>query len=276
MQERKQITNEELQAINRFTLKEVSDSDVAVFTMKIIDDEPTSNGRIWTKEWQREAVARNLFDGVPFLTNHENDQETKIGTIFSADFREDGTYGKVYIPLDDKGKQDVEAIENGRIKNVSINGHGEAKEINDHLHITPSDDMRVFEVSSVAVGGCRTCKITETHKPCESKNTETDGNGGQTSQTPKYTEQMNDLLSVYTTQLKESFVRLAGFTFPSRDKQLYEAIADNLNPVLLKQLTDEMQQACDSKIEQDKPDGVSPVTDIQNEVERIMKAKGVL
>ena len=70
----KQTTQQELESLNRFTLRELNENEVFIFSAKFIDDSPTSNGRIWSKEWQTEAVERKLFDGIPFLTNHENNQ----------------------------------------------------------------------------------------------------------------------------------------------------------------------------------------------------------
>jgi hypothetical protein len=262
------ITTNDLELLNRFTLKEMTTDNVAVFSMLIIDESETSNGRIWTREWMKEAVKRNLFDGVPFLTNHENDQATKIGTIFSANLRNEGIFGKVFIPLDEQGLSSKEAIENGRIRNVSINASGEAKEIDGKTHILPSDDMRVFEVSAVAVGGCKTCTIKEkaNTEPCESESG----------------DPASPLLEFATLQLSElraSFIRLAGFTLGTSNRETYAKVADALDPITLKAFAEDFRKAYESRaIEQNESqesESTDAATDVLAALKEIQKIKGV-
>ncbi|RJR13725.1 hypothetical protein C4585_01555 [Candidatus Parcubacteria bacterium] len=256
------ITENDLKQINRYTLKEMTVDDVAVFTMKIIDSHPTSNNRVWTKEWMMEAIKRKLFDGIPFLTDHENSQTTKIGTIFSAELREDGIYGKVFLPLDTQGKQAKKAIENGRITSVSINADGQSKEIDGKIHILPSPEMRVYEVSAVAVAGCKSCKITECHE----------------NETPTESAELiyaNETL----TNARLAFVRLCGFTFGTNNRELYSKVADSLDPFTLTAFSKDIQKSYEerNKVETEAlQESSSDVTaDIRKAIQSIKHTKGV-
>jgi len=239
------VTESDLRAINRYTLKELAEDQVFSFSAKFIDSEPTSNGRVWTREWMEQAIDRKLFDGVPFLTNHENDQSLKIGTVFHAKLKEDGIHGKVFVPLDEQGKQSQQAVENGRIRSVSINATGEAREIDGHTHILPSDEARVFEVSSVAVGGCRTCHITEKQEtPC-SEASESANEVPPTSHDPIREFGMSEL-----SDLRNQFIRLAGFTLGT-SKDISAKVAESVDPMTLKCFAEDLRRTYDSRAKQE-------------------------
>ncbi len=265
MQEQ-QATASDLTALNRFTLKELAESEVFIFSAKFIDSEPTANGRIWSREWQEQAIKRKLFEGIPFLTNHDNDQTTKIGTVFSAELKDDGIHGKVFLPLDKQGLESREQVENGRIRSVSINADGEMKREGDVTKVLPSDDMRVFEVSAVAVPGCKTCVITEEHKP---------------SDDPCNSDQKNERLLAFAESvahdMRSDFVRVAGFTLGKEiDRELYAEIATTLDPLTLKALTKDLREL----YERDKNNQTiecddGSIENIKRSLEHIHKVKGV-
>lgn len=265
-------TKADLTALNRFTLKELKEDDVFIFAAKFIDSEPTANGRIWTKEWMEAAIERKLFEGIPFLTDHENQQTMKIGTVFMAEMKDDGIYGRVFVPLDKQGQEAKEAVENGRIRSVSINADGELKREGDITKILPSETMRVFEVSAVAVPGCKTCVITE----------QTSGGACESKDDPKKSKNETSMLKFAEEQLTElqaEYIRLAGFTLGTSDfdRDLYKKVAESLDPLTLRSLTKDLRESYNKSqnesqtIEQE----VGSVEEIKRSLEHINKVKGV-
>lgn len=266
------VTESDLRLINRYTLKELAEDQVFSFSAKFIDSEPTSNGRVWTREWMEQAIERKLFDGVPFLTNHENDQTMKIGTIYSAVLREDGIHGKVFVPLDEQGKQSKEEIENGRIRNVSINADGEPKQVDGKTHILPSDDMRVFEVSSVGVGGCRSCHITEQAKqmPCDESS--------EPASDPLASHSLLEFANTQLAELQNQFIRLAGFTLGT-SRETSAKVAESLDPLTLKTFAEDFRKAYEARAKQDCECEGDTTSDSASEVlkalKQIQQIKGV-
>lgn len=272
MQEQLVATEADLTALNRFTLKELREDGVFIFSAKFIDDQPTANGRVWSREWMEAAVQRRLFHGVPFLTDHENSQTTKIGTVFSAELRDDGIHGRVFIPLDDQGRQAKEAVENGRIRSVSINADGELKRDGELTRVLPSDNMRVFEVSAVAVPGCKSCVITEQSQggACESSDTP------EISQAAVTTSLLEFARGEFET-LKGEFVRVAGFALGvGINRELYQAIAERLEPLQLKNITNDLRKAYERNNEQPATtETIADVSKVAKAFEQIRKVKGI-
>ena len=263
-----QQTETDLTALNRFTSKELREHDVFTFSAKFIDDERTSNGRVWSNEWMKAAVERKLFLGTPFLANHENDQTLKIGTVYSAELREDGIHGKVFIPLDEQGQQAKEAIENGRVRNVSINADAKIQKDSEITRILPSDDMRVYEVSAVPVGGCKTCTITEEHECLESdKQNSSDGS------------RLSAFAEHAFASLTHEYVRLMAFTVGTNiDRELYQSIAESVDPLSLQALVNDLNEAY-AKGQKESMQETEPTDDasakIKQEIAQIHKWKGV-
>ena len=240
-------TKADLVALNRYTLRELKEDEVFIFAAKFIGIEPTSNGRIWSKEWMEASIERKLWQGVPFMTDHANSLSMKIGTIYSATLEEDGIHGKVFIPLDEQGKQSKEAIENSRIRSVSINADGESLQEGDITRILPADDMRIFEVSAVQVAGCKTCVITEETQGgvCESDN-------------------MMTFAKEQLEELQAEFVKLIGFTLGiSINRETYKKVAESIDPLTLRRVSKDLREAyvkkehenkCDSQVDGDSHD----------------------
>lgn len=230
------ITKNDLKQLNRFTLKEMTTNDVAVYSMRVIDSHKTSNNRVWEESFLKTAVENNLFDGTPFLVDHNNSLQSKIGTIFSATFDEGAVHAKVFIPRDERGEKWIEQIENGTIRQVSINASSSnVKDIDGTLHIYPSDDMRVFEISGVATGGCgENCRITEQAQ------TETPSESGETD------DSQTSLIAFAESELailRNQFIRLAGFTLGTSNRETYSKVADALDPLTLKAFCEDLRKA---------------------------------
>ena len=273
MIEKQIATQEDLQAINRFTLREMKPDDVYIFSAKFIDSEVTANKREWTKEWQKEAVERRLFDGVSFLMNHENDQTQKIGTVFSATLQGDSIVGKVFIPLDEQGKRSMEAVENSRISPVSINADGEIKREGDRVRVLPSKDMRVYEVSAVAVGGCRTCKVLkESACSCGQK---CSCQSASSENVERNDTSLLEFARGELTAIKTEFVRLAGLSLSINDRPLLESVASSIDPKTLKQFSAKLREHYLATNKSEAAPGSTDAHRIAEALSNIRKVKGV-
>lgn len=244
----KQVTETDLQAINKLTLREYAADEVFTFSAKFIDDEPTSNGRIWSKEWQKANVEH--FVGLPVTLNHENNQNLVLGRVYSAEQKENAIYGKVYVPLDSPiGQESKAKIENGLFKSVSIGAIAEnQRPIGKHMEILPGKTDRLFELSFVAVPGCQTCSVSKESHESNECNNKCDGSCkcGQTQKNGEsaiYCEDKRDatpLLEFANQQIEElktEFVRLAGLSLNITNKELLENVANQLDPLTLKRFS---------------------------------------
>lgn len=268
MQEQ-QTTEADLKLLNRFTLKELREDDVFIFSAKFIDDEPTSNGRVWSKEWMEAAVERKLFEGIPVVVNHENDQTLVLGRVYQAEMKDNAVVGKVYVPLDTSlGRQAQTKIESGLFKSVSINAKADnIKQEGKLTRILPSDTDRIFELSFVAVPGCKSCVVTEEHECQESDN-----------KTSEEASRLSAFAEHAFANLTDEYVRLMAFTIGTDiNRELYQSIAESVDPLSLQALVNDLKQAYakghKGMQETEPTDDAS--AKIKEEIEQIHKWKGV-
>lgn len=263
---------DDLQAIQK--LAEISEDNLFTFTAKFIDDSPTANGRVWSKEWQAKNV--NNFIGIPCLVNHENDNSLVVGRVFHAEQKDNAIYGKVYVPLSTEiGREAKAKIDAGLFKSVSINASASNTKTEGNLtRILPGENDRVFEVSFVAIPGCKSCEIVREDAPtkqckghckCKSKNI------GESSEANEWTEYArmvhNDALT--------TFVRLAGLAVGEGfSKDTYSNAAKRLDPTTLKTLSEDMRRICErSKVEAEV--GNSAASHIKETLNNIKKVRGI-
>lgn len=274
------MSPDDLTAINQLTLTDMTEDKVFTFSVKLIDDSATANGRVWSVEWQRANV--ESFIGVPVVVNHDNDQSLVLGRIFAAEQKGNAIFGKVYVPLvTDYQREAREKIEAGLFKNVSINAHARnVQQEGQFTRILPGDDDRVFEVSFVAVPGCLDCGVM-------AENAQQSGEAccAVTENEPDRTEQvcvsqpdrwLEYAKSVHREASSE-YIRLAGFVFgDSSDRSAYERVANLLDPATLTTLSADLRRLYES--EQygiDAPSSATEAATIKDAINQIKKPKGV-
>ncbi len=127
------ITNEDLDKINKLTVKSVSKEDVVIYPALLIDDQTTRNATKYPKEFQKTIlslpVGEGNFIGAPFLLGDEKDHQdtaaSQLGRIFDAWQVIDkeghhGTMGKIYILKTKENVETIKKIDSGVLKEVSI------------------------------------------------------------------------------------------------------------------------------------------------------------
>lgn len=259
-------TAEDLAAINQIAYGELSESQVFTFKLRIIDDNPTSNGRLYTSKW-REANAEN-FVGVPIIYKHDiSGSKEAVGYIYQTELTEDALYGRAYIPTNTtSGKEAVDKIHNGQLKNMSLHAISpNVKEHDDALHVLPSDKDRILEVSFVAVGGCASCGVVKEEYEVESDDE---------------TTALMHFAETQWAELQADYVRLAAFAFGTDiDKTSYQSVAESVTPQTLKTMVADLKRTIQER--KDKPTDDAPqatdaeVEKLKDSLRTIRKAKGV-
>ena len=219
-------TDSDLAAINRLTLRPLSESEVFTFGLDIMEAErPTSNGRVWSKEWLQKNAPR--FVGTPVTVGHvePSDLDRKVATMYEATF--DGTWlrARAFVPVtDERGKAARESLENGTYSAVSIEGIGAVQKQGDHIRIVPSENDRALAVALTLKPGLETAKVTESVSP-------------QTGETPARDDLLTTFAAEAINDLRNDFIRAAGFAVSSADRTLLRKVAEQLDPFVLRDLT---------------------------------------
>jgi hypothetical protein len=261
------LSPDDLTAIRKLTHSEFAESEVFTFRARLIDDTPTANGRIWSREWQTANV--NNFVGVPVVVNHENDQSLVLGRVYEATQKDNAIFGSVFVPLStDIGREAKAKIDAGLFKSVSINASASnTKAEGDLTRILPGDNDRVFEVSFVAVPGCKSCEIvneaalTNTGESCNADDK-------RRNHWAEYAEQMH-------AEATQEFIRVAGFAVGEGFcKTMYEQVASRLDPATIKTMSDDYRRICADRRERAEC-GNSAADQIREMIHSIKKAKGI-
>lgn len=267
------VSKEDLDLINAWTLEPLTAEQVFTFKAKLIDETPTSNGRIWSREWQSANAPK--FVGVPITLNHDTtDARLVAGRIYRAEFAEaDGaTYGWGYIPVNTEyGRTAATEANSGKLKSMSINATAkkkkkQLKEDGTELDvILPSEDDRILEVSFVAVPGCAACGIVNESYP----------------NVKSPSESLITFAESALKDLRNEYIRLARFALGDIKKSTYESVSESVDPLTLKALVEDLKRVLadkdkDSKQTEPTDDPESELTmRLRDKLQAIRKTKGV-
>lgn len=269
------INANDLDLINAWTLTPLSESDVFLFSAKLIDDEPTSNDRVWSREWQEANVDKFL--GAPVTINHDtSDANLVVGRVYSATTEGNSIVGKVFVPLlTESGKSAANKIKSGQLKSMSINSKSKKSKKQkreggaDVDVILPDPDDRILEVSFVTAPGCASCGVLTAECGC--------GRGGK-PKTPSLQESAVDaglakLGAEYLNELRAEYVRLSSFALgTSIDKTTYQKLAEQCDVATLKEVVADLRKASPRETaEAASEDGADS---IKSTLDNIRKVKG--
>lgn len=277
--EQQSITEQDIAAINKLTLREFSQDEIFIFSAKFIDDAPTSNGRIWSREWQQANV--NNFVGIPVIVNHENDQSLVLGRVFQAEQKDNAIMGKIYVPLDTEiGREARTKIEAGLFKSISIGARSEnVKPDGDNLRILPGDDDRIFELSFVAVPGCLSCHVTnECNQEAKGKPVveEKGRYCGDDAAENRHERLLLEFAEEQTREVMADFQKTAGFALGKNfNRESYQAIAEQLSPKSLKQLTKDLRHLYEQNKTQQTKKHPDEIEGLKEALRQIRRTKGV-
>jgi len=269
MIKQEKLQTNDLEAINRLTFRELSESEVFSFSATFITDQPTANGRIWSTEWM-EKNAKG-FVGVPVLLNHVNDQENKVATVFESAFvaEEKAIKGKAFIPLlTDKDRANKEEILAIKLSSVSIQAIApNTKQEGDLTRVLPSDQDRPLEVSFVAVGGCSTCKVTAT----EAMDNALKESCEEISPMP---DSLREFAQEKQAELVTDYVRYSAFVLGTEiDRQTYKRYAESIDPKALSKMTKDLRTAYDNMNKQESSTE-SKTEDVSEMIDNLKKQRG--
>lgn len=180
------ITQEDLDKINQFTIKPVTKDEIRVYNALLIDDQVTRNSTHYPKEFQKTILSlpagEGNFIGAPFLLgegeDHQEVASAQIGRIFDAKQVVDkeghyGVLGKIYM-LKEGNEAIIKDIDSGIKKEISISTKVEMpicsichqdirtcdhKKGQEGCHVTMTGKGFAAEVSLVAVPGSDQAKI---------------------------------------------------------------------------------------------------------------------
>ena len=130
--EKFEITDEELNKVNKHTIKPVKKEDIIIYPAMLIDDQITRNNTQYPKEFQNTILALPVgegnFIGSPVLfgkgDDHQETASAQVGRIYEAyqvidKEKHYGVLGKMYI-LKEENEDLITKIDAGIIKEVSI------------------------------------------------------------------------------------------------------------------------------------------------------------
>jgi hypothetical protein len=261
---------EDLEAINQIAYSEMKADDVFTFKVRLIDDKPTANKRLYTKEWRAANV--NQFIGAPIIYRHDiSGSAEAVGYVYQTDLLDDSINGYAYIPTNtESGRAAVEKIHNGQLKSMSLHAISpNVKKVGDILHILPSENDRVLEVSFAAVGGCAACGIVK--ECCETDSAES---------VDDIDTALREFAEQEWSELRSEYIRLAAFAFGSSiNKADYKTVAESVSPQTLKTMVNDLRKTIQKSKENGNVDELK-CSDEQTEklkqsLQSIRKAKGV-
>jgi len=126
-------SDEDLEKINKLSVKPVTKEEVAVYSALLIDDQVTRNATQYPREFQKTLlslpVGEGNFIGAPFLfgdiKDHQDTASSQVGRIFDAWQVADekghyGVMGKIYILRSKDNKETIQKIDSGVLKEISI------------------------------------------------------------------------------------------------------------------------------------------------------------
>jgi hypothetical protein len=253
----------DLDLINQWTLAPLTAEQVYTFSAKLIDDKPTANNRVWSTEWQ--AANTPKFLGIPVTLNHDtSDANLVIGRIYHAEQTGNAITGRVFVPLTtETGKTATGKIKAGQLKAMSINARANKTKAENGIDvILPSDDDRILEVSFVSVGGCETCGIT--------KETPTSNAKTECKSDPLVEFAISQL-----ADLRAEYIRNAAFALGTNvSKAIYSKVAESVDPMTLKTLTEDLKRAYESN-KTSKAESLPASNDIKTQIEDLRNLMGV-
>lgn len=263
------VSKEDLDLINAWTLEPLTAEQVFTFKAKLIDETPTSNGRIWSREWQSANAPR--FVGVPITLNHDTtDARLVAGRIYKAEFAEaDGaTYGWGYIPVNTEyGRTAATEANSGKLKSMSINATAKKKKKQlkedgtEFDVILPSEDDRILEVSFVAVPGCQDCGIV--------------------NETAESDTALKEFAEAALKDLRAEYCRLQAFTLGTGiSRTTYQEVANSVSPLVLKAMVEDLKKMLGQKKDvAPEPTSEDPDSELtlrlRDRLAAIRKTKGV-
>ncbi len=263
------LSEVDLNQINQFTQKEYSAENIYAFKVKAIDDAPTANNRVWSVGWQRNAVEKNLFNGIPVVVNHENDQALVLGRVFHAEQVDNAIYAKAFVPLDTPtGKQAKANIDAGLYRSVSINASAENKKEKDGLlYVYPSPNDRLFELSFVAIAGCRDCTTQKETIPDKAA---CDCRESKESIAEKTKDNdLRELADITLAELRAEYIKLqAALLGTGINRVVYTQLAETIPPLTLRACVKDLRVAASKK----STITLSPKTDGGEYIERSLEA----
>ena len=123
------VTEEELALINKYTIKELSEKDVYVFSLTLCDNEIDRDFEVFSLS-ALEAL-KEFFVGKTGITDHDAKSKNQTARIFSTELKLlDGVNAigeqkaelncKAYIPVTEFTKDVISKIESGILKEVSV------------------------------------------------------------------------------------------------------------------------------------------------------------
>lgn len=126
------ITKEDIDKVNKLTIKPVESKDIVIYPVMLIDDQITRNNTQYPKEFQNTIlslpVGEGNFIGAPVLfgniKDHQETASAQVGRIFDAYQVVDkekhfGVLGKMFI-LKENNEDMITKIDAGVLKEVSI------------------------------------------------------------------------------------------------------------------------------------------------------------
>ena len=250
-------TDEDMEAINKLTLRPLKQEEVFTFSFRACDDSVTKNNRKWSVEWQEAAVDK--FIGKPIQLNHSNDITEKVGVIYSAKQDGNAVSASAFIPLiTETDRENRAKIESGMYKHVSINGDGSITKDGDVDVIGAGENVDLYEVSFVAIPGNRSgCEVTEAAE-----------DAGKT--------EMLEFARQSYEALQGDFVRHAGFLMGTSIKRAtYEKIAGLLDPFTLKEITADMKGAYEQAQTEETPTLDESTSALDQQIQQLRLRKGI-
>jgi len=171
---RLEITPEELDAIKAANpqAKDLEAENVYAFECTAINTNCTSNGRVYSKEWQEAALDK--WAGTPLVFSQDDHQPSApdvYGWVYNARLEEgeDGavsTITKVAVPLIEDTEPLIDRLNAGLNRGVSLSAEiskDSVTEGQDGTALIGADpDTRLLHLAVVANGACRECTIRRT------------------------------------------------------------------------------------------------------------------
>lgn len=126
------ISKEDLEKINKFTVKPVTEKQISIFTALLIDDKITRNHTQYNKDFQNMLLSlphgEGNFVGAPILfgdkEDHQHAASAQVGRIFDAwqvldESKNYGVMAKIYV-INEKNDELIKKVNTGILKELSI------------------------------------------------------------------------------------------------------------------------------------------------------------
>lgn len=225
----------------------LDEADAYFFTARFIDDQPTANKRIYSREW-REAMT-SQFIGQPITLNHSVMIEESIGYVIDARLADDGSIdgAGVLLRSREKAADVITRLDAGESIPVSIESSLNPVETRaDGMTVVkPGPYSRVQALSFVGIGACARCHASALQEAagCRCGSPEAPGASAGT----EAPDPLREFAESQLKAVKQETVRLAGLLLGTGNdaRQLYTRIADQLStdPVTLTSFREQLSRA---------------------------------